>query len=175
MDSFTNETIDLEALPKFESIRLYKPHPNYWKVIRIHLSIFLLILGICCLLLFKSVKELENQALLITSAYIFIAIVLFLILKLSFKKRGYAVRTHDVIYKSGIITETTTIIPLNRIQHIELNEGIFSRIYKLGKLQIFTAGGQTGHMHIAGIPIDEAKSIRDVLLKKIDLLDQHIR
>lgn len=44
-------------------------------------------------------------------------------------------------------------------------------MYKLGSLQIFTAGGQTGHLHIAGIPIDVAKSIRDLLLKKLDLIE----
>jgi len=81
-------------------------------------------------------------------------------------------RKHDVIYKNGIIAESTTIVPLNRIQHIELNEGIFSRAYKLGSLQLFTAGGQSGHIRISGIAIDEARSIRDLLLKKLDLLEK---
>ena len=100
------------------------------------------------------------------------AVLLFLLFRASFKKRGYAIRTKDVIYKSGIIAESTTIVPLNRIQHIELNEGLLSRIYKLGSLQIFTAGGQSGHLHIAGIPINEAKSIRDLLLNKLELIEK---
>jgi len=171
MQSFTNETIDLDSLPKFEDIQLQKPHPDYWKIICINLLIFLGIVGIGILLILVFVEESRAHAFLIIGIYLALTIILFLLFRASFNKRGYAIRAHDVIYKSGIIAETTTVVPINRIQHIELNEGIFSRIYNLGSLQIFTAGGQTGHLHIAGIPVDVAKSIRDVLLKKLDLIE----
>lgn len=171
MQSFTNETIDLDSLPKFEDIQLQKPHADYWKIICINLLIFLGIVGIGIVALIIFVEEISISAHLIIGIYLTLTLILFLLFRASFKKRGYAVRAHDVVYKSGIIAETTTIVPLNRIQHIELNEGILSRMYKLGSLQIFTAGGQTGHLHIAGIPIDVAKSIRDLLLKKLDLIE----
>ncbi len=169
--SFTNEPIDIESLPKYEEINVNKPHPNYWNVICINIIIWLIILGIGLGSLFLFVDEFKSKALLILICYISFAAILFLLFRVSFKKRGYAIRTHDALYKSGVIAETTTIVPLNRIQHIELNEGILSRHYKLGALQIFTAGGQTGHLHITGIPIAEAKSIRDLLLKKLDLIE----
>lgn len=168
---FTNEAVDLDQLPKYEEIALKQPHPSYWKIICINLVIFFLLLGIGMGILLFFIDELRPNAVWIIPVYFTLAVIFFLLFRLSFKKRGYAVRTHDVIYKSGIIAESTTIVPLNRIQHIELNEGIFSRIYKLGSLQLFTAGGQTGHIHISGIAIDEAKSIRDLLLKKLDLLE----
>lgn len=168
---FTNQTINLDQLPRYEEISLKQPHPSYWKIICINLVIFFVALGIGTGLTLFFVEEIRPNAVWIVPLYFILAVILFLIYRLSFKKRGYAVRTHDVIYKSGIIAESTTIVPLNRIQHIELNEGIFSRIFKLGSLQIFTAGGQSGHIHISGIAINEAKSIRDLLLKKLDLLE----
>lgn len=168
---FTNQNVDLDQLPRYEEILLKQPHPSYWKIICINLVIFFLVLGIGTGLILFFVDEIRPNAVWIVPLYFILAVILFLIYRLSFKKRGYAVRTHDVIYKSGIIAESTTIVPLNRIQHIELNEGIFSRIFKLGSLQVFTAGGQSGHIHISGIAIDEAKSIRDLLLKKLDLLE----
>jgi membrane protein YdbS with pleckstrin-like domain len=168
---FTNETVDLDQLPKYEEISLKQPHSDYWKIIRINLLIFFIILGLAIGALLLFVDELRPNAVWMVPVYFILAVIFFLLYHLSFKKRGYAVRTHDVVYKSGIIAESTTIVPLNRIQHIELNEGIFSRMYKLGSLQIFTAGGQSGHIHISGIAIDEAKSIRDLLLKKLDLLE----
>ncbi|MBC6111497.1 PH domain-containing protein [Pedobacter fastidiosus] len=171
MQSFTNEIVDLDSLPKFEDIQLQKPHADYWKIICINLLIFFGIIGIGAIILICFVEEIRAQAFLIIGVYLALTLILFLLFRASFKKRGYAVRAHDVIYKSGIIAETTTIVPLNRIQHIELNEGIFSRIYNLGSLQIFTAGGQTGHLHIAGIPIDVAQGIRDLLLKKLDIIE----
>ncbi|WP_316848192.1 PH domain-containing protein [Pedobacter psychrodurus] len=168
---FTNETINLDQLPKYEAIPLKQPHSHYWRIICINLLIFWTLVGIANGTLILLVDEVRPNAVWMIPAYFALVVISFLLYHLSFKKRGYAVRTHDVIYKSGIIAESTTIVPLNRIQHIELNEGIFSRIYKLGSLQIFTAGGQTGHIHISGIAINEAKSIRDLLLKKLDLLE----
>ena len=166
--SFTNEVIDLDSLPKHEDVELSRSHPDYWKIICINLLIFFGLLGITIgILLFFD--EIRPNAKWMIPVYLALLASFFLVFRISFKKRGYAIRTHDVIYKSGIIAESTTIIPLNRIQHIELNEGLFSRIYKLGSLQLFTAGGQTGHIHISGIAIDEAKRIRDLLLKKLDL------
>ena len=170
-ETFTNEVIDISSLPKYEEIALQHPHSDYWKIICINLSIFLGLIGIGTAMLLFFINEIRTHAFLITAIYLALAAILFLLFRASFKKRGYAIRTHDVIYKSGIIAESTTIVPLNRIQHIELNEGILSRVFHLGSLQIFTAGGQTGHIHISGIPIETAKNIRDLLLKKLDLTE----
>ncbi|MBB6237189.1 hypothetical protein HDC90_001809 [Pedobacter sp. AK013] len=168
---FTNEVIDLDLLPKYEDIQLNRPHPDYWKIICINLLIFFGLVGITIGILLFFIDELKPNAKWIIPLYLVFLAIFLLLYRASFKKRGYAIRAHDVMYKSGIIAESTTIVPLNRIQHIELNEGIFSRMYKLGSLQLFTAGGQTGHIHISGIAIDDAKRIRDLLLKKLDLLE----
>lgn len=169
--TFTNEVINLDFLPKYETIQLSRPHPYYWKIICINLLIFFSLLGITIAVLIFFVDEVKPNAKWIIPLYVVLLTSFFLLFRVSFNKRGYAVRTHDVIYKSGIIAESTTIVPLNRIQHIELNEGLFSRMYKLGSLQLFTAGGQTGHIHISGIAIDEAKNIRDLLLNKLEQLE----
>lgn len=169
--TFTNEVINPDLLPKYENVQLNRLHPDYWKIIGINLLIFFTLLGITMAALLWFVDEVKPNAKWIIPVYITLLVSSFLLFRVSFKKRGYAIRTHDVIYKSGIIAESTTIVPLNRIQHIELNEGLFSRIYKLGSLQLFTAGGQTGHIHISGIAIDEAKRIRDLLLNKLEQLE----
>jgi membrane protein YdbS with pleckstrin-like domain len=169
---FTNETIDLSNLPTYESVPLSKPHSNYWKVIVINLAIFLILLAGALSALIISDSEVRENVLIISTLYLILAVFLFFIYRASFKKRGFALRDKDVIYKSGIIAETTTIVPLNRIQHVALNEGFFSRIFKLGKLQIYTAGGQSGHLMIAGIEIEKAKSMRDLLLRKLEQLTE---
>ena len=171
MQEFTNEPIDVNQLPKFEEVPLTPPHQNYWKVIVINLVVFSLLLGAILLILILSDEEVKAIWHFLIPAYAIFITLLFMLYRASFKKRGFALRDKDILYKSGIIAETTTIVPLNRIQHIALNEGIFSRIFKLGKLQIFTAGGQSGHLHIAGISIDKARSMKEMLLKKIDQIE----
>ncbi|MBB2145341.1 PH domain-containing protein [Pedobacter sp. LMG 31464] len=171
MEEFTNENIDLNKLPHYQEITLTAPHPNYWKVILINIFIFLFLTGAGLTLFLIFNDEVKPQRLFIIGAYLIIVILIFVLYRASFKKRGFALREKDIIYKSGIIAETTTIVPLNRIQHVALDEGIFSRIFKLGKLQIFTAGGQSGHLHIGGIEIEKARSIKEMLLRKLDQIE----
>ncbi len=172
MQTFTNETIDLTLLPKYEEVVLEKPHPNYWKVIIINLSVFLVIFGaFATSVLFLDESFTVNKWYL-AGGFAVLAVVLFTLYRASFKKRGFALREKDIIYKHGIIAETTTIIPLNRIQHVALAEGAVSRIYGLATLQIFTAGGASGNVNIAGIAVEQAKTIKEALVKRIDLVEE---
>lgn len=171
MSAFTNESIDLDSLPKFEAIKLHAPDRRFWNVIAINILILLILGGIGLSLFIYFNEAVKPYTLYFITGFIFLFLLIFLLYKASFKKRGYALREKDIIYKSGIIAEKTTIVPLNRIQHVALGEGVFSRMYKLATLQIHTAGGDSGHMHIAGIPIDQANAIKEALLKKLDLLE----
>lgn len=170
MQEFTNETIDLENLPKYEDVALTAPNPRYWNVIVINLGIVLVFLGAFLGLIFFLMDEEKPNPVYPVVGYVLFSALLFFIYRLSFKKRGFALREKDIIYKHGVIAETTTIIPINRIQHVALDEGITSRSYGLATLQIYTAGGTTGHVHIAGIEVEKAKIIKELLLKRLDLM-----
>lgn len=168
MEKFTNEPIDISSLPRYEDVKLDTLHANYWKVILLNICITLLIISIAATLLFYFVKESRTYILPIALGIIFFAAFLLLIFRLSFKRRGLAVREKDIIYSSGILSAKTTVIPFSRIQHVALNQGIFSRIYKLGALQVFTAGGASGNINIHGLAIEHANKIKEVLAKRLD-------
>lgn len=171
MPDFTNETIDLDKLPKYEEISLTPPHPKYWKVIVINITIFLLFIAIGLGLLLWLNERVRPYHYSIIGVFLIFGLLLFLLQRASFKKRGFALREKDMVYKSGIIAEKTSIVPLNRIQHVALDEGVFSRMYGLATLQINTAGGSAGQMHIAGIPVEKARIIKEALVKRMDLLE----
>lgn len=171
MPNFTNETIDLDQLPKYEETPLTSPDPKYWNVCVISISIFLLFIAIGLSLLLWLNDEVKHYTYLILVVFLGFSLLLFLLQWASFKKKGFALREKDMIYKSGIIAIKTSIVPLNRIQHVALDEGIFSRMYGLATLQLNTAGGSSGQIHIEGIPVEKAKIIKELLIKKIDLLE----
>jgi Uncharacterized conserved protein len=171
MTEFTNETIDTDSLPKYEEVLLTPLNKKYWNVMLINIFIFLFILGagIATLLILNATAR--TYLYIIICTYIVFAGLLVLLYRTSLKKRGFAVREKDILYTSGIIALSTTIVPFSRIQHIALDEGLFSRIYGLGELRIFTAGGSSGSLHIPGIEIDNAKSIKELLMKQINEAD----
>lgn len=167
MQEFTNDPIDIEALPNYEQVPLKILNSRYWNVVLIHMGIFLFLLaaGLAALLVFN--LEARQHIILFCSIYFVFAVLLITLNRADISRRGFAVRDKDIIYRNGIIALTTTIVPFSRIQHIALHEGLFSRIYGLGALNIFTAGGSSGSLHIPGIEIEEAKRIKEMLMKQI--------
>ncbi|SFG75629.1 hypothetical protein SAMN04489864_102124 [Pedobacter insulae] len=172
MSDFTNNAIEIDQLPKYQEVRLNSLHPNYWKVILINISISFLLCGVGLAAFIYFNERVRPYAPYLIGTFVLVLILVILLYRASFKKRGFSLREKDIIYKSGIIAETTSVIPFNRIQHVALNEGMFSRMYRLATLQIYTAGGSSGHMSIAGIPADQAKPMKEALLKKLSLVEQ---
>ncbi|ESU28646.1 hypothetical protein FLJC2902T_12370 [Flavobacterium limnosediminis JC2902] len=165
--SFTNDTINIEELPKFEEVSLLPLHKDYWKIILITNFVFLLVMGIGLGFFLFFSEEASGYW-----HFLLLGIVALILLsvgfgKLSFKKRGYAFRQHDVLYKSGIISENTTIIPYSRIQHVALHEGFIARQFGLASIQIFTAGGGNSDIEIPGIEKDKAQDIKQLLMSKL--------
>lgn len=171
MIDFTNDTLDIGNLPKYEEVHLNAVSKKYWNVVVLNLIIFLLVLagGLTALFYFSITSR--PYIYVIIGGYVTIGIILFLLYRTDIGGRGYAVREKDILYRSGIIAISTTIIPFSRIQHIALDEGLFSRMYNLGQLRIFTAGGSTGSLHIPGIEIDQARQIKEILMKQINLAE----
>lgn len=166
---FTNETIDLDLLPKFEEVSFSQLNKNYIKVVYINIAIVLLIIavGIGVLIYFNEDLQKNSVYSIFGISYLVFALVLFFSSVASVKRRAYAVREKDILYKRGLLSTTTTIMPFNRIQHVAMHEGAFSRIYRLAQLQIYTAGGSTSDVKISGIEKEKAESIKELLMQKI--------
>lgn len=174
MQEFTNQTLDTSSLPRYEAVKLNTLSKKYWNVILINIFILLFITGAAgaALLIFK--PDSRHYQSVIIGIYVLFALLLIVLYRTSLKRRGFAVREKDILYTSGIIAVSTTIIPFSRIQHIALHEGVFSRMYGLAELRIFTAGGSSGSLHIPGIETEQAKSIKELLMKQINEADNTI-
>ena len=167
MENFTNETIDTTLLPKFEEVQFSVLHPNYWKVILIGLTLFFLLIGIGAGLALYFNEELSPFITELSVVYVVLLLLVLLVSRISFRKKGFAFRTHDVLYRYGIIATNTLVIPYNRVQHVALHEGLLSRYFGLAKIEIFTAGGSSSDIHIPGIAKEHAENIKQLLMGKI--------
>ena len=167
MENFTNEPIDISALPRYEAVNLNALQPKYWNVILLNIAAIFLIIGIALAVIIYFVEEIHSMAWLFGLVYVLFLGFTFLLSKISFQKRGFAFREHDVIYRSGIIATNTMIIPYNRVQHVALHEGFISRYFDLAKVEIFTAGGDSSDVSIPGIKKEQAEDIKQLLMGKI--------
>lgn len=168
MEEFTNSTVSFDSLPKFESVPFHPLNKAYLNVVYISNAIFSVVLAIALTLLLIFNEVIRENSMVFIVVLLVIIFFLFWISTIGFKKKGYALREKDILYRRGILSTTTTIIPFNRIQHVALYEGFFSRMYQLSELQVFTAGGSSSDLHIVGLPKEEAESIKSFLLSKIN-------
>ena len=167
MENFTNETIDTTLLPKFEEVDFSVLHPDYWKVILISLGLFFLIVAIGAGVILYFNEELSRYITELSIVYGVLLLVVLFLSRISFKKKGFAFRNHDVLFRHGIIATNTLVIPYNRVQHVALHEGLLSRIFGLAKIEIFTAGASSSDIHIPGIAKEQAENIKQLLMGKI--------
>jgi uncharacterized protein len=167
MEHFTNETIDTTQLPRFEAVLFTPLHPDYWKVMLIGYAIFYGILGIAITGLLLFVEEASYFGTTIIAGYFVLLVLNLFFARLGFNKKGFAFRTHDVLFRSGIIATSTIVIPYNRVQHVALHEGLISRMFGLAKIEVFTAGGKESDIEIPGILKLQAEDIKQLLMGKI--------
>jgi membrane protein YdbS with pleckstrin-like domain len=167
MEQFTNEKLDTDNLPKFEEVQLTKIAPAYAKIVALNVMITFAI--IFAVLVYGSYQIPEWGY---YTAEMFIGYLILLVISaamswVSYRNKAYAFREHDVMFRYGIISTNTTVIPYNRVQHVSLHEGFVSRKLGLAKIQIFTAGSSTGDIAIPGIKVEQAIKIRELLAGKI--------
>lgn len=172
-EPFTNEPIALETLPRFNEVTLSAlPKSALW------LSLLSTLISTLTLV---SVASAAN-ALLIhwpwdQTHYAYLAVVLITILTLaltpiSHRKKGWCLREHDIIYRQGLFNVKTTFLPINRIQHIETERGPMERRFGLASIKFYSAGGASADLAIAGLTFDDAESLRQTVLERVDILSQ---
>ena len=168
--TFENNKILAQDLPNYETVAatvLDKKH--YWVVLISTFIVFSFIsVGLMlCFYFFNFLKSMPYKQAAAIAYFSFWG--LYVVYSwIGFKRKSYCYRTHDVIYNFGVFHKTTVLIPFNRIQHIALHQGLFSRKFGLASLQFYTAGGSTTDISIPGMPLEIAKSFKETISDKIE-------
>ena len=80
--------------------------------------------------------------------------------------KGYALRTHDVAYRSGLFWRKVVVLPFNRVQHVEVSSGPLQRRFGLASLKFYTAGGSGVDLKIDGLLSADAERLRAHILER---------
>ena len=92
---------------------------------------------------------------------------------ISVRRRGYALRARDILFRKGVLWRSVTAVPFNRIQHVETSSTPLDRRFGLATLQLFTAGGSGADLKIDGLEHDLAERIRQDILEKTGATVEH--
>lgn len=169
MENFTNSILIPENLPEIKSETFHALDKKYLNIIFIRILLFALILfgGLAAFLFIPEEMPPALVVIILLSVMVVLLAYSSLISILGFPRKGYLVREKDVSYKKGLITYKQTTVPFNRIQHVEVNQGVLAKLFRLSSVKIYTAGGTSSDVSIPGLPVDDAQKLKAFLSEKI--------
>lgn len=163
---FENPEVALDELPDTDALDWEGLHPLYARALRIVASIVLTIIAVAgtALTLIPNVPRTPFVALYALLAIAATAAMIWP--GISVQRQGYVVRDKDILFRKGVIWQSVTAIPFNRIQHVETSSTPIDRKLDIATLQLFTAGGSGGDLKIGGLGTDVAEKLRVFILDK---------
>ena len=169
-DSINPANIPLpsETWPSAAEITYSKMSPNYaWsELFRAVISQAVLLGGLIAASFIITLPILTKLQLL---AGFFMLSLLQLTLTFARARRTvYAVRSHDLHFRSGLLWVETISVPFNRIQHVDLASGPVTRFFDLAIVKFYTAGSRTYDLRIAGLATADASKLHELILRKLN-------
>ncbi|WP_010284658.1 PH domain-containing protein [Bacillus timonensis] len=106
-------------------------------------------------------------AVLIVLSVIESIVTVFILPRLKWKRWRYEVHEHEIDLQRGVFIVKRTIIPMNRVQHVDTQQGPLLRKHHLATVTISTAA--TVH-EIPALDLEEADHLRDSIsrLARVD-------
>ena len=83
--------------------------------------------------------------------------------RLRYRFWRYELREEELRLVRGIWRRVDTIVPLRRIQHLDVSQDIIERNFDLGSLIVHTAGTRSSSVTLPGLQHSEAARLRDEL------------
>ncbi len=83
----------------------------------------------------------------------------------AYRAWGYRIDAKVLETQRGIVFRVTRLLPLTRLQHVDLRRGPFERMFGLASLVLHTAGTHAASLTIPGLEAEEAVRLRNHLVE----------
>jgi membrane protein YdbS with pleckstrin-like domain len=82
----------------------------------------------------------------------------------AYRTWGYHIDDRVLIIRSGVWFRVVRLLPLSRLQHVDLHRGPLERAHGLASLTLHTAGTREASLGIPGLSDADAERLRDRLV-----------
>ena len=168
---FINSTINLSELPAAEEVVLKHVEKKYLSLLRVEWTLTTIVLLSIIAATLYFAKSANPWHIIIPVVAVLLLTYYYIYQERAFNFLAYAVRDKDIISQKGWIIRSIKICPFNRVQNCTLNTGPLERKYGLASLSLYTAGSSGADMRINGLSLEEAETLRQFILNKINSED----
>lgn len=154
--------------------RVDKKAKTKWRFSRIIALIFAVIpLAALALVMFYLIGEDEGSGVFVVIGWIVAGVIVLLQVlniviypPIEYIQWAYMIAPDRIEIKKGIFFRTHTVIPISRIQHVAVTQGVLQRPFRLSTVQIHTAGDV---MEIQELNTEVAEEICSKLQKRVNV------
>lgn len=166
-----NEPIEPWAVPDYREVEFEPVAPAYYRYVTVTTVLFWILAAAIV-----AAAGLQSDSALLPGAWTPVAVAAAALLQWLYRladarRRGRALRTHDILARAGVLWRSITALPIARIQHVETTHGPIERRFGLARLKLFTAGGMTADLVVPGLERGEADRLREFLVEQIHRRD----
>lgn len=84
-----------------------------------------------------------------------------------FRAWGYQMDQEELQFRHGVWTRVHTVVPLERVQHIDISQGPLERGFGVCRLLVHTAGTMHSRVVLPGLARETAERMRDEIRARI--------
>ena len=165
----SNRQINMNDITRVEQL-VYTPlEKKYLHVQQTNVVIVYLILmgiGLFWLLALDSATRLWGC--LLTEIGLLMTLLINLwILPKAYNFKGFAIREHDITYRSGILFPSVITIPFCKIQQVSISQNPVSRYFRLYSVDLVNGAQLESAAHIPGLSEDRANEIKALVIERV--------
>ena len=163
----TNRQWNLDDIDRVEDLSYAPLEKSYLKAqaVMTALSWFGLMLLPICLFF---VDEFVGRRLIVIcaeAAMFTAALVNLMLLPKAYSYKGYAVREHDITYRSGIIFPKTVTVPFCKVQQVSIRQNPVTKMFGLYAVTIVNGAQILAETVIPGMTREKAEEIKSLLIE----------
>lgn len=150
-------------------MEMKKLEPGQLWVMRIHAAIFATFLAVAAIVFETAiVPDIAFPRGLVAGVVLLLIVYLVLVSPgRHYRAWLYAMDREDLRLRRGVWIETHTIVPLDRVQHLDLAQGPIERTFGVSRLIVHTAGTQFSRVALPGLSRPDAERMRDEIRARI--------
>lgn len=92
---------------------------------------------------------------------------IFVVPRLRYRRWRYALGDEELVLSYGVLTHVRTVVPLRRVQHLDVSQSLVEREFGLGTFTVHTAGTRASTVSLPGLRIEVANRLHDDVKKHV--------
>lgn len=163
MVQFANEPVPQAVLPQFSDTHFEQVDRNLLRISLGALGLFGAAVAIGSIVISILVTSRSWIPLAVGAGVLGLTAIAAGLRTLDIRHMGYQIRSHDLTYRRGFISQTVSTVPYVRVQHARTRQGPIERRFGIATLEVNSAGPD---VRIEGLPTDVAERIKAFVLER---------